>query len=39
MKSLLSVLGCLCLKDRTWVLGWELVDEGGGASEAKQLCG
>ena len=39
MKGLLSVPSCLCLKDRTWVLGWELVDEWRGASEAKQLCG
>ena len=36
---MLGNTGCLWIKDRARILGWELVNKGRGASEAKQLCG
>ena len=35
----LDYVKCLCLKYRARKLGWELMDEGRGAGEAKQFCG
>ena len=35
---MLENAGCLRIKDRARILGWKLVNEGRGMSEAKQLC-